>query len=701
VGQPGSPAGMFLWMISPQSFFNIVTKKMAEHYKVNHFDIALDPFEVKIGFGEQSMIKPKSMQSYYSYCAAANLNGYQQYTIWTIATSIVMIVSHYLRPIVVYAQQPYYLYYLLISLYSVIYAVATRIKVFPGQSVNQDYQWMMDLWFGYYRRILHSHKHHIDECVMDHIIKTVSSQVQLWFLLYRVVKVMGMFLNNDTSRTHVKWLFDESLLKQTWYSQADVIDHLQQHSMNSAIDDMDAVILQLILPHDFLIKYLFSQQDMYHTIDYVIDRLYDWSVIDEYCMKSIDSDDCVIDMIRYMSDYRHMKNHFFGWVKDMIVSEIRWDDDEEIEEFMSMIGSGVVGQIPDQIRRESAITERLMNFYLNYVWWLWGARGDTFELLLYHQIRDMVRSMRHQAQPKSYDLDLYRYYLNYYKTNASYYHYVYEGVRSGKASFTLPYIIESDEVYAHMSMVDLLLQSSMVILMQDMLPKNIKLYPQWSALIQQFKQMYGDRISSYIKQDYATLVSYLIPSWEWECSMFENDSMIASMRESLYTIDVHCYHEICTALLQNTSFASKYGPQARILVAASLRETVYGVLCMMTMIEIQNKYSTTKTQAMIQFLLTSYVIRVLGLQDTSTMIACFDIIYQVYHSHHDILKHIVRLDDNGEFLMMGAEFMNRFLKDKDDPVKAHLALLNEDVVWLRWYLKHINYYNKRYFIPQS
>gem|GEM_PF-6303121 len=34
---------------------------------------------------------------------------------------------------------------------------------------------------------------------------------------------------------------------------------------------------------------------------------------------------------------------------------------------MSMIGSGVVGQIPDQIRRESAITERLMNFYLNYV----------------------------------------------------------------------------------------------------------------------------------------------------------------------------------------------------------------------------------------------------------------------------------------------------------------------------------------------
>ena len=62
---------------------------------------------------------------------------------------------------------------------------------------------------------------------------------------------------------------------------------------------------------------------------------------------------------------------------------------------------------------------------------------------------------------------------------------------------------------------------------------------------------------------------------------------------------------------------------------------------------------------------------------------CFDIIYQVYQKNTDLLMAIVQLDDNEEFMMMGAEFMNRFLKDKDDPVKAHLALLSEDVVWLR------------------
>ena len=74
LNQPGSPAGLFLGMISPQSFFNVIIKKMAENYKINRFDLAIDPFEVKIGFGEQSMIKPKAMQSYYSYCSAANLN---------------------------------------------------------------------------------------------------------------------------------------------------------------------------------------------------------------------------------------------------------------------------------------------------------------------------------------------------------------------------------------------------------------------------------------------------------------------------------------------------------------------------------------------------------------------------------------------------------------------------------------------------
>ena len=125
LNQPGSPAGLFLGMISPQSFFNVITKKMAENYKINRFDVALDPFEVKIGFGEQSMIKPKAMQSYYSYCVAANLNGYQLYTIGSIATNMTIMASQYLRPLVNYPKQHRYLTHLLFSLYVTAHVFAT------------------------------------------------------------------------------------------------------------------------------------------------------------------------------------------------------------------------------------------------------------------------------------------------------------------------------------------------------------------------------------------------------------------------------------------------------------------------------------------------------------------------------------------------------------------------------------------------
>lgn len=330
------------------------------------------------------------------------------------------------------------------------------------------------------------------------------------------------------------------------------------------------------------------------------------------------------------------------------------------------------------------------------------ARGDSFELMLNPSCAAYIQQIKHDSQPNAHELDLYRHYLTQYAVNASYYHYVYEGVRSGKSSFTLPYIVDSDEVYAHMSMIDLLIQSSMSCVMQDALEKDIKLYPQSQVMIRRFKKIYGDRIAQYIKSTSSDLISYVMPIVDSDAyELLSDDHTLAHMRESLYTIDLHCYHDVISQLIVHEIYVSKYHTHSSILIAATMRETLYGLLCMMAMLQLQTKYSRSKSEEITQFLLTSYVIHIVGLQDTATMIVCFDIIYQVYGQISDLLMDIVKLDDNEEFLMMGIEFMNRFLKDKDDAVKAHISLLNEDVVWLRGYLKHVNYYNKRYFIPQN
>jgi hypothetical protein len=706
LNQPGSPAGLFLGMISPQSFFNVVTKKMAENYKINRFDVALDPFEVKIGFGEQSMIKPKAMQSYYSYCAAANLNGYQLYTVGSIATNMTIMASQYLRPLINYPKQHRYLTHLLFSLYVTAHVFATWIKQFPQEDSNESYQRFLDVWFNYYQLILdHNDKQQsVDPLIVQQIKTRVISQIELCFWLYRMMKYINHLLTGNLDRTYLKRLCDHEVTKQINASQQEIIDHIIVHSHHANLDEIDYELMQVILPHDFNVKYFFWQSEVYHTIDYIVSWLYDWKRVDDYLTQCLDDSSTMAEFIWYICDHHHIKNSFFGWVRQLITQEIRDQEhgDDEIEEFMSTIGSWVIGKIPETLRRESAVTERLMNFYLNYVWSLWWARWDTFLLMLDHSLATKIQQTKHDSHPSAYELDLYRHYLTQYSVNTSYYHYVYEWVRSGKASFTLPYIVGSDEVYANMPMIDLLIQSSLACMMQDTLHKEIKLYPQSKSMLRQFKKLYGDRIATHIKSDSSILISYIAPALDESYhQLLMTETRMAHMRESLYTIDLHCYHDVIDQLIHHEMYRSKYHIHSTILISATLRETLYGVLCMMALLQSQTKYSRTKSESMVQFLLTSYVIHVLWLQDTATMILCFDIIYQVYQKNADLLKAVVQLDDNEEFLMMGAEFMNRFLKDKDDPVKAHLALLNEDVVWLRGYLKHINYYNKRYFIPQN
>ena len=50
VNQGINPASMFISFISTKEFFSVINRKIVENYKLNLFDITIDPFEFKIGF---------------------------------------------------------------------------------------------------------------------------------------------------------------------------------------------------------------------------------------------------------------------------------------------------------------------------------------------------------------------------------------------------------------------------------------------------------------------------------------------------------------------------------------------------------------------------------------------------------------------------------------------------------------------------
>ena len=43
-----NPASVFVSFISAKQFFSVINRRMVENYKLNMFDVTLDPFEVKV-----------------------------------------------------------------------------------------------------------------------------------------------------------------------------------------------------------------------------------------------------------------------------------------------------------------------------------------------------------------------------------------------------------------------------------------------------------------------------------------------------------------------------------------------------------------------------------------------------------------------------------------------------------------------------
>lgn len=112
IAQTINPASMFISFISTKEFFSVINRKIVENYKLNLFDVTLDPFEFKIGFGSKQDAKPKEIDTYYSYCATANLNGYRFFSPANISNNLALVVALYIKDIFRKYPSEYYLNFL-------------------------------------------------------------------------------------------------------------------------------------------------------------------------------------------------------------------------------------------------------------------------------------------------------------------------------------------------------------------------------------------------------------------------------------------------------------------------------------------------------------------------------------------------------------------------------------------------------------
>ncbi len=95
----------------------------------------------------------------------------------------------------------------------------------------------------------------------------------------------------------------------------------------------------------------------------------------------------------YVTDYTHYKKNYFGALKKYVIRTVKntpTDDptgqyEHDIDELLSTIGENPNMdniKIPQRLKKEAEIMEKMMNFYVTFIGGFRIARGDTF----YHRL---------------------------------------------------------------------------------------------------------------------------------------------------------------------------------------------------------------------------------------------------------------------------------------------------------------------------
>lgn len=574
INQTVNPASMFVSFINAKQFFSVVNRKIVENYKLNLFDISLDPFEVKIGFGETPTIKVKDVDFYYGYAATANFNGYRFFSPSNIATSISLIAGIYTKDVFASdtsEKKDQFFLYFLCSIYLLTFIFQARLKVFPHEDDKLNYHWFIDVFFSFYLVVLEQAGLVITSQQADTLKQKLLQNIQLFFMLYYVYKSIGDCIqpHQISEKEFYGRLFYDELKKGDYQPLVqDFVLHADTYTRSPHFNATEKKVMHLVLPADILLRYLLETDDIFLVVETFAGAIYEKDRMDTYLRSFLTSGDKLSEFLLFITDYTHYKKNYFPALKKYILRAVKQQNpdhtlqsDKEIDELLSSIGeAGQLDnvQIPLHMRKEAEIMEKMMNFYVTFVGGFRVARGDNFYLRLCKP--DLLQLVSH-ALPGGIKQDAIYYYggiLYHYSKNVFYYKYAFENIRAGKDKFHLPFRATFREVYSNMFIIKLFDTHAFATLLQDINPRDTKIYVKNKRIVELFKDYFSPQISEMLhtkkgaltEQFYAALAACmhdlpeLLPTLRTSITAAEQENL----KENLYTIDVQVFQYLLMKL---------------------------------------------------------------------------------------------------------------------------------------------------------
>lgn len=362
--------------------------------------------------------------------------------------------------------------------------------------------------------------------------------------------------------------------------------------------------------------------------------------------------------------------------------------------------------IPERIKRESRVTERLLNFYVTLLGGFTTARGDSFYLrffkpeLLEFFSKDTLKGLL----GSELQLDYFGNMLVQHATNSFYYGYIDENIRAGNNKFAIPLKKENQKNLSNFSVIKLYTEAMIASFLQDLLPKETKLTVKNAQLLEMFKTKFGPLISEWLKlpaedflfQVYGPSLGSLYQPKKHIMSLhlcFEDQELV-HLKDALYRLDfwlTRSYFE----KIKSLNLKKDYDNQVVLSILGTMRESLFGLALLFTAFQDSKRKLPKETN---ELLLMLYIRDILGIRTKKADILLIAL-EELLQEFALFLELRIGLDDNLAFFDLIAKNWKAFIKGKAEH-EIFSEFSAEDLMWFRGLLKNIAYYNKRFVIPR-
>lgn len=703
---PMNPISAFISFILPKQFFSIINRKVVENYKLNMFDISLESFDARVGFWEDGFLKPKELEfDYYWYNVVSNLNWYRFFSPWMLATIICFLDSNYSRKKFwaekISNQKLFFEWSK--TLYLLTFVFFSRVKVFPYKNDRENFNWYIKLLNNFFAFRLTKAKIKISSQKYEKLFSSLVSDLQLHLFIFEILKKLNNILQNQTfwDKEVYAWIFSWDMRKhEAKFLYDEWLHNVPITSKETFFSSNEINILESILPADILINYLFDGKNF--ALWEIASGIYDKKKLDEI-LKNIEWENFEKALL-YLTDYNNFKNNYFEWAKKYF-SSINEDQDyleleamqkqlDELAKIIEKEGDLPKGvKIPERFKNESIMFEKIVNFYITFIGGFWIARWDNYYLRLFRKekIQNFV-AKNIQESLKQDAMFFYGWIFYNYSKNLFFYKYVFDKVKSGQERFTLPFRSTFRDVHANIYLIYLMSENFLINVLQDINFKDIKLNIKDEKILNHFRKDYLPAVQTLLqsKDILKSVYQKIFYFTDFDQKFFTSQDEF-NLKENIYCLDFWLWFEtILNIKNQKIDFLEKYSVLSIIWIFSFLRETLFWYFLLRSYFEKNNTWKQ-------DIFLKVYLIDIVWITD-QYLSKIANLLENIYQKHKNILTDWIELDENKSFLQLWEKSRTHFIKDKSDS-EIISWVSGEDINWLRWYLKNIVFYNKKYILP--